>query len=224
MPLTPAESALATKLRSEGRSYSTIAAALNCSEMKVFHFFKPRPAKPKPPPSKPKLYHGSIPIRRHVDPNTWGRPSPTKSELARMLHEAVIMTIQKLQWHAPKVVVLGIRRPPRQRVFAIIDKSHQNIFTTTPKVEIIPTRDFKNRVGSRERMGELRGRRRTKEFKRGDPLKYLEFRLVPLPRWVIKKIEADLKIEQAKPIDSKKWQRGIDRLIASIVVKSVIRK
>jgi hypothetical protein len=91
-----------------------------------------------------------------------------------------------------------------------------------PIVSIIKTSVFKNRLGSRERMGEMRARRRTKEFKR-DPV---EFRQVPLPRSVINQLAADLKIRRAadKPVTDKQWDKLIDDVIAHIVVEKVTRK
>ncbi|MBR1276109.1 hypothetical protein [Bradyrhizobium sp. AUGA SZCCT0283] len=139
------------------------------------------------------------------------------------------MTAQLLHWHKPKIVDLGIHVSPKKNTWRnflhIIDEhftSHQLFPIVYPKVETIKTIIFKNRLGSRDRMGELRARRRAKKDKR-DPV---EFRQVPLPRSVISKLEAKLNIDKAHdaPVTDKQWRKLIDDVIASIVVEKVTGK
>jgi hypothetical protein len=140
------------------------------------------------------------------------------------------MTVQKLQWHKPQINFdFGIYVPPRKNTWPTFFKkigehfkAHQTFPIVYPGFEIIKTSIFKNRVVSRERMQEIRQRRRTKKDKR-DPI---EFRQIPLPGSVITKLESGLKIKRAddKPITDREWDKLVDEVIASIVVKSVLQK
>jgi hypothetical protein len=102
MPMTPEQIDLATKLRAGGMSYEKIARQLGiASDATVWKFFNPRPPKPKPPPPQepkrppaalllpPQLYHGSIPIQRHVTFIERNSPQLSKPELQRDLALAV---------------------------------------------------------------------------------------------------------------------------------------
>ena len=108
-----------------------------------------------------------------------------------------------------------LKRTPPKRTFKTFP-GH------APEVDIIKTSIFRNRIRARQGMEEVRTRRRTKEDKRDR----MEFRQVPLPRSVIDKIAADLRIKHAddEPVTDKQWNKLIDGVIAHMVVQKVTRK
>ncbi|MCK1669250.1 MULTISPECIES: hypothetical protein [unclassified Bradyrhizobium] len=135
----------------------------------------------------------------------------------------------KLPWHVPKIIDRGIRVPPKKNTwptfFEIVGKhfaSHQTFPVVYPEVKITPTCVVRRRLLTRKRVGELRARRRTRAD-RHDPV---EFRHIPLPRSVIDQIAADLRIKRAddEPVTDKQWDKLINDVIATIVVKVVTRK
>jgi hypothetical protein len=104
MPLTAEQIEVAKRLRDQGLSYERIAKQIGISESASWKFFNPRPPKPKPPPpSKPNtalapifppptLYHGSIPIQRHITFIERNLPQPTRNEMYASLRTAVLNT------------------------------------------------------------------------------------------------------------------------------------
>jgi hypothetical protein len=103
MPLTDEQATLAKQLRAGGMSYERIAKQIGISESASWKHFNPRPRNPKPPPPKPRpppasllppptLYHGSIPIQRHVTFSERNSPQPTRNEMYASLRTAVLNT------------------------------------------------------------------------------------------------------------------------------------
>jgi hypothetical protein len=129
------------------------------------------------------------------------------------------------RWHPPKIDNFGIQVPPRKNTWPTFFKTisehfaaHQTFLVTYPKMEIIKTSSFKNRVGSRKRMGEFRVRERVAKSTRR--LIRVRFRSVPLPVWVTNKIEAGLKVKRDPTITDREWERLINLAIAEIVISS----
>jgi hypothetical protein len=102
-PETDAQLAEAQRLRALGLPYVAIAKAIGVADGTAWKMLNPRPPKPKapspPPISKnaprllpPTIFHGSIPIQRHVTFTERNSPQPTRNEMYATLHKAVLAT------------------------------------------------------------------------------------------------------------------------------------
>jgi hypothetical protein len=134
-----------------------------------------------------------------------------------------------LPWRKPTIIDLGIRVPPKEnnwttflKIIGEHSKSQGTFPIVYPEVKIVPTRVIRNRATSRVRMRDLRERRRTKEYKRGDPVSFIS---VPLRESIITLLTAELKIKKnIQNFSDREWVKLIGGAAALALARYFSRK